>query len=169
MSREEKELIEYLKNMQEGYIEGEGYDRYPLPEWFALNNAIKALQQHPCTLDDAREDFVFDVYNILDFLPTNDEANRIIEVFDRVTSDIRQEPILDKIKSKLIEEKECAYADFERYKVEYLGQSWEDVLDSLPQDDFRYGMERCIEIIDKHKVESEVKKNEEKMGQSDSR
>lgn len=69
----------------------------------------------------------------------------------------QQESILDKIKSKLIEEKECAYADFERYKVEYLGQSWEDALDSIPQDDFRYGMERCIEIIDKYKAESEDK------------
>lgn len=68
-----------------------------------------------------------------------------------------QESVLDKIKAKLIEEKECAYADFERYKVEYLGQSWEDALDSIPQDDFRYGMERCIEIIDKYKVESEDK------------
>ena len=65
----------------------------------------------------------------------------------------QEESVLDKIKAKLIEEKECAYADFERYKVEYLGQSWEDALDSMPQDDFRYGMERCIEIIDKYRNE----------------
>lgn len=57
--------------------------------------------------------------------------------------------MLEKIRAKILEEKECAYADFEQYKVEYLGQDWEDVLDSLPQDDFRYGMERAIEIIDK--------------------
>ena len=63
--------------------------------------------------------------------------------------------VLDKIRAEILEEKECAYADFERYKVEYLGQDWEDVLDSLPQDDFRYGMERCIEILDKYKAESE--------------
>jgi len=60
--------------------------------------------------------------------------------------------MLDKIKDEILEEKECAYADFERYKVEYLGQDWENALDSLPQDDFRYGMERCIEIIDKYKA-----------------
>lgn len=54
---------------------------------------------------------------------------------------------LDKIKAEIEEEKECAYADFEEYKVEYLGQDWEDAPDSLPQDDFRYGMERCIEIL----------------------
>lgn len=65
--------------------------------------------------------------------------------------------VLDKIRAEILEEKECAYADFERYKVEYLGQDSEDVLDSLPQDDFRYGMERCIDIIDKHKGESEVR------------
>ena len=61
--------------------------------------------------------------------------------------------LLDKIREEILEEKECAYADFERYKVEYLGQDWEDAYDSLPQDDFRYGMARCIEIIDKYKGE----------------
>lgn len=66
-----------------------------------------------------------------------------------------QTSVLGKIKAKLIEEKECAYADFERYKVEYLGQDWSDVYDSLPQDDFRYGMERCIDIINKYMAESE--------------
>lgn len=63
--------------------------------------------------------------------------------------------MLDKIKAEIEEEKEHAYADFERYKVDYLGQEWEDALDSLPIDDFRYGMERAIEIIDKYKAESE--------------
>ena len=57
---------------------------------------------------------------------------------------------IEDIKAEIKEEKECAYADFERYKVDYLGQDWEDVLDSLPQDDYRYGMERCLEIINKH-------------------
>ena len=58
--------------------------------------------------------------------------------------------VLDEIKAEIKEEAEHAYADFEQYKVEYLGQDWEDVLDSLPQDDFRYGMERAVEIINKH-------------------
>ena len=57
---------------------------------------------------------------------------------------------VQEIKTEIREEKEFAYADFERYKVECLGQDWEDVYDSLPQDDFRYGMERCLEIINKH-------------------
>lgn len=61
----------------------------------------------------------------------------------------RQNPFED-IKAEIIEEKDCAYADFERYKVDYLGQEWEEVYDSLPQDDYRYGMERAVEIIDKH-------------------
>lgn len=54
---------------------------------------IKALEQEPnaWSLDDAREDFLYDVYKTLEFLPTNDEANRIIDSFDRVTSGIRQE------------------------------------------------------------------------------
>ena len=63
--------------------------------------------------------------------------------------------VLDKIRAEIAEEKEHAYADFERYKVEYLGKDWEDALDSLPQDDFRYGLERAIELIDKYKAETE--------------
>ena len=58
--------------------------------------------------------------------------------------------VIEEIKAEIAEEKDCAYADFERYKVEYLGQDWEDVLDSLPIDDYRYGMVRCLEIINKH-------------------
>lgn len=37
--------IKYLEKMQEEYIEGEGYERHPLPEWYALDIAIKALKQ----------------------------------------------------------------------------------------------------------------------------
>lgn len=55
---------------------------------------LELLEQEPNTwsLDDAREDFMHDVYNTLDFLPTNEEANQIIDSFDRVTSSIEQEP-----------------------------------------------------------------------------
>ena len=52
-----------------------------------LERIIEDLKQD--TLDDAREDFMSDVYNILDFLPTNNEANQIIDVFDRVTSGLK--------------------------------------------------------------------------------
>lgn len=48
MTREEAKLtIDCLKEMQEGYIEGEGYERHPVPEWYALDKAIKALEQEP--------------------------------------------------------------------------------------------------------------------------
>lgn len=61
--------------------------------------------------------------------------------------------VLDKIKAEILEEKECAYADFGKYKVDYLGVDSKYVEDELPYDDFRYGMERCIEIIDKYRNE----------------
>ena len=69
---------------------------------------------------------------------------------ERVNKAIKNCTPLDDIKAEIREEKEFAYADFERYKVECLGQDWEDAYDSLPQDDYRYGMERCLEIINKH-------------------
>ena len=63
--------------------------------------------------------------------------------------------VLDKIIAELEDEADYAYADFDRYK--------EDILhaepDELPDDDFRYGMRRAIEIINKYKLESEGSDN----------
>ena len=58
--------------------------------------------------------------------------------------------LFDKLRAEILEEKECAYADFNKYKVDYLGVDSRYVEDELPYDDFRYGMERCIEIIDRY-------------------
>lgn len=82
---------------------------------------------------------------------------RVKQWLDHLPSIQPKTDVLDKIRAKILEERECAYADFERYKVEYLQQEWEGVYvyDSLPQDDFRYGMERCVEIIDKYRKELE--------------
>lgn len=50
----EREMtIEYLKGIQEKYVEGEGYERHPLPEWYALEKAIEALEQRD-TLEKIR-------------------------------------------------------------------------------------------------------------------
>ena len=70
------------------------------------DDVLKVLEQEPDTwsLEDAREDFVDDVYNTLDFLPTNDEANRIIDSFDRVTSDIKQQPCENCISREAVDE-----------------------------------------------------------------
>ena len=70
---------------------------------------------------------------------------------------MKQVSVLDKIRAEIVEERDFAYADFEQYKVDCLGVDAEYVEDELPQDDFRYGMERCIDIIDKYKAESEDK------------
>ena len=89
MTREEREnAIRCLKL----WIERE-------PQIQTYKICLEALEQELNTwnLDDAREDFMHDVYNTLDFLPTNDEANRIIDSFDRVTSSIKQEPCEDAI------------------------------------------------------------------------
>ena len=62
---------------------------------------------------------------------------------------------LDKIKKtmgQIIDEKDFAYADFDEYKMEVLGV--EDA-DDLPNDDFRYGMERCLDILNRLIAESE--------------
>lgn len=81
------------------------------------------------SLDDAREDFIHDVYNTLDFLPTNNEANRIIDSFDRVTSGIEKESVLDKIRAEI-----AAYDDLIGHNAQV---QW------------------CLKVIDKHKNEKE--------------
>lgn len=43
------------------------------------------------------------------------------------------------------DEAEFAYADFDEYKYEVLEI---DDVDDLPNDDYRYGMERALELID---------------------
>ena len=101
--------------------------------------AIKALEQEQNTwsLNDAREDFIHDVYNTLDFLPTNEEAYRIIDSFDRVTSSIKQESILDKlrveIESKIIKKSNLAFKIREREHNDTLLE--------------------VLDILDKHKIE----------------
>lgn len=91
------------------------------------------------------------LYKYGEFIFITDEK-KYTEMMNEITNlPSTADTIFDKIRAEILEEKDCAYADFEQYKVEYLGQDWEDVYDSLPQDDFRYGMERCVEIIDKYK------------------
>lgn len=53
----------------------------------------------------------------------------------------------DEIKKQIKEESNFAYADFDKYKYEVLGV---DDIDELPDDDFRYGMERTLEIINEY-------------------
>lgn len=55
--------------------------------------------------------------------------------------------VFEKIVAEILDEAEYAYADFDQYK--------EDILyaepDELPNDDFRYGLERAVEIINKYR------------------
>ena len=82
-----------------------------------------------------------DVYKILDFLPSNDEENQIIDVFDRVTSGLEQEPVLDKIRAEIVKYK----ADCRLSVDEYLSckQCTDNVFGSI------------YSILDKYKAEGE--------------
>lgn len=54
--------------------------------------------------------------------------------------------IWSKIKEQIDEEADFAYADFDKYKCEVLGVD----TDELPDDDFRFGMRRALEIINEY-------------------
>ena len=45
--KEEIELsVEYLESMQNNYVEGEGYERHPLPEWYAIDTAVRFMKKY---------------------------------------------------------------------------------------------------------------------------
>ena len=131
-------------------LEHSKHPNCPLIEQESSYNSVNSLVESKLKNPKAKS------FDILHFVADNaglSTFEAIEKAYNMGVSE--QEQVLDKIRAEILEEKECAYADFERYKVEYLGQDQEDVLDSLPQDDFRYGMERAIEIIGEYKAESE--------------
>lgn len=65
---------------------------------------------------------------------------------NKIESILNKISILDKIKAEITDEAEYAYADFERYKEDVLHVDQDD----LPSDEFRYGLERALEIINKY-------------------
>lgn len=85
------------------------------------------------------------------FLEDNIDYAGISEAYKMAMKALEQQLILDKIRAEILDEAEYAYADFDQYK--------EDILhaepDELPDDDFRYGLERAVEIINKYKAESD--------------
>ena len=128
---------------------------------------LKALEQEPCEDCISRQEAINKMQELEDEditaygceIPEGFDGKRAIRALKTLkpVAPKSKTGVLNKIRAEILEEKECAYADFEQYKVEYLGQEWEDACDSLPQDDFRYGMERCFDIIDRYKAESEDK------------
>ena len=43
--------IEYLEDIKDDYVEGYGYERHPLPEYYAIEHAIKTLEQVLAIID----------------------------------------------------------------------------------------------------------------------
>lgn len=86
---------------------------------------------------------------------TDEEAREVmkqlIDNIEALDMAIKALDSYDKIIEQIKDEAEYAYADFDRYK--------EDILyaepDELPDDDFRYGLRRAIEIINKYKESKE--------------
>lgn len=136
-----KEMLKYQE-----YLHGKMSNEENHKLWEFIKGLPSVTPQEPNTwsLDDAREDFMSDVYNTLDFLPTNDEANQIIDSFDSVASGIRQEPILDKIIAE-IEQVRLIMDD------EIKNHDRKDLIN------FVNGLNQSLMIIDKYKAESEVK------------
>ena len=80
------------------------------------------------------------------FLDDNIDYAGISEAYKMAIKALEQKDTLEKVRAEILDEAEYAYADFDQYK--------EDILhaepDELPDDDFRYGLERAVEIINKY-------------------
>jgi hypothetical protein len=70
-------------------------------------------------------------------------AIRRAEIIDAEAADKEATTKIDLVVRQLREEADYAYADFDEYKAETLGAD----ADELPDDVFRYGLERAIEVI----------------------
>jgi hypothetical protein len=70
-------------------------------------------------------------------------AIRRAEIIDDKAADKEATTKIDLVVRQLREEADYAYADFDEYKAETLGAD----ADELPDDDFRYGLERAIEVL----------------------
>ena len=85
-----------------------------------------------------------------DIFVATEYREKLHQALDKAINALEQGNVLDKIREEILDEAEYAYADFDQYK--------EDILhaepDELPDDDFRYGLERAVEIINKYKAES---------------
>ena len=78
---------------------------------------------------------VFEKAGAKEHLSVMDRDLGVVKAFLSERSDEKiSESVFKKIKAEIEEEKEFAYADFERYKVECLGVDADD----LPDDEFRY-------------------------------
>lgn len=115
-----------------------------------MTNEEKALTY----FKDLRARKLKDYSSVFDIAPKDslvyETASAEIEIYNVAIQALEQQPcedVLKKIRTEILDEAEYAYADFDKYK--------EDILhaesDELPDDDFRYGMERAVEIIDKYR------------------
>ena len=69
------------------------------------------------------------------------------KLLEAIQDSIPLDHVFNTIKDGIKEEADYAYADFEQYKADVLNAE----ADELPDDDFRYGMERAIEIINAYR------------------
>ena len=88
------------------------------------NDMIEALEQGSFSAK----------YNMYDLVGCVMNGILLDHVFKTITDGIK-------------EEADYSYADFEQYKADILDAE----ADELPDDDFRYGMERAIEIINAYR------------------
>lgn len=71
--------LEYLMDRAEGFVKDELKERIA---WLEKQGEQKLTEGTFVNVDDVREDFIQEVYRVLDADPTNDRANQIIDAFD---------------------------------------------------------------------------------------
>ena len=119
----------------------------------ALDVAIKALEQQPCEDCISRKQALKETKALVRGNYDSEYIVETLKMLPPVTPMAEQKAVLDKITAEIWEEAEWAYSDFDDYKEAVL----EAEPDELPDDEFRFGLHRAVEIINKYKAESENK------------
>ena len=119
MINEDKKLaIEYLEKMKEDYVEGEGYERYPLAEWYVLDDVIKWLEQEPCNDCVSRVDLI-NKLGIIDKMYGSDfywEMRKIVDSLPPVTparsTDDKYKEVAMDLLAKYLESEQSLIAEY---------------------------------------------------------
>lgn len=116
----------------------------------------KEYEGEETNFKDIRDDFASDVYGTLSFLPTNSDANRIIDSFDRATSELEDELA----KAEDFKKKAGVVIEQLRADRDRLATALDEIMVEIEQEykvesehPYGQGLRRALEIIDKHKGE----------------
>ncbi len=93
LRKELPDTIEHLNDEESGFARGQQYELTAIEaEILCLKQEQPETSNNLVDVDAVREDFIREVYRVLDADPTNDRANAIIDAFDSLPTVSQEQP-----------------------------------------------------------------------------